>query len=368
MGHSTRKAPLAMERLSEYTRSVSLAPRGLAAGRFIKSIGIAHGDPLSALAFAEGQHQWRDTSSVVSGLKAVGAMTSDGILPNMIFSDFIALPRARSLLDRIEGWRRVPMNVPTLKATGDAAGAIVPEGRAMPITAIDLTRVTLTPRRAAAAIVTTEELLRSADRSAEMTLAGDLGRALAEALDRAAFDPSVAGSLSNGATTISSTGATLSAIDADLQALLAVFDDGDAALDAACFVLSARTAAYLSLLRGSGGALAYPTITARGGSLAGIPVFVSGALTTDDSPPSSSIVLLDPTQVLLSDDEQVSITTAKHAAVEMLADPTNNSATPTATNLVSLFQVDCIAIAASRFLSWLRASDTGVAVLTDVSY
>ena len=102
--------------------TVSLTPRGLAAGRFIKSIGIAHGDPLSALAFAEGQHQWRDTSSVVAGLKSVSAMTSDGILPNMIFSDFMALPRARALLDRIEGWRRVPMNVPTLKATGDAPG------------------------------------------------------------------------------------------------------------------------------------------------------------------------------------------------------------------------------------------------------
>lgn len=117
------------------------------------------------------------------------------------------------------------------------------------------------------------------------------------------------------------------------------------------------------------GSLAYPNLNLRtGGNIAGIPAYISGALTNDDSPPLSSIVLLDPTRCLVADNEQVSITTAKHAAVEMLSDPTNNSATPTATNLVSLFQVDCVAIAASRFLSWLRTSDSAVATLVNVTY
>ena len=137
-----------------------------------------------------------------------------------------------------------------------------------------------------------------------------------------------------------------------------------ASLDSAVFLLSATTVSYLSMLRGSGGALAFPGLSVRGGgTLAGVPVFVSGALTNDDSPPASSMILVDPSQCLIADNQQVDIRVARDAAIQMLTDPATG-----ATELVSLLQTNCVAIAATRWMDASAASDTGVAVLTDVSY
>jgi hypothetical protein len=79
-------------------------------------------------------------------------------------------------------------------------------------------------------------------------------------------------------------------------------------------------------------------------------------------------VLLDPTQVLIADEEQMQVTTSNSASVQMEAEPTNDSVVPVATDLVSLFQVNCTAVAAVRWASWARANDSAVAVLTGVSY
>ena len=100
-----------------------------------------------------------------------------------------------------------------------------------------------------------------------------------------------------------------------------------------------------------------------GGTLAGIPVFVSGALTNEDSPPASSLTLFDPAQILIADNQQVDIRVARDAAIQMLTDAATG-----ATELVSLLQTNCVCIAAIRAIGFERASDTGVAVLTGVSY
>jgi len=179
--------------------TVSLAPRGLAAGRFIKALAVAKGDVMGAAAYAAGQWgNWRDTSHIELELKtAVGAMTGDGdlVAPSSIAADLIELARPRSLIDRIPGFRIVPLNTWVIRFSGDVYASTVAEGAPKPVSKFAFDRVQLDPIKVTAMTVSTDELVRHADPSAELGLGRELGRALGTKGDLAFIDPDRAGSI-----------------------------------------------------------------------------------------------------------------------------------------------------------------------------
>lgn len=349
--------------------AVSTVLKGTAFSRYAQALAVARGDPINALGFAEGQrHVWRDTPETLLGLKStVDAMTTNdpGALgaPRAIVSDFMALVRPRSLLDRITGWRRVPMNVNILLFTGDATAYVVPEGAPKPLSKFSLARVTLTPQKIPAISVLTDETLKNSNGLAENSIGQELAKALGTQLDRRAFDPNLGGSIAANGTIINSSGSTLAAVDADLKLMIAVFANADAALDSAVFVMSATTAAFLGSLRGSGGNAAFPLVGARGGSILQIPVFVSSAMRAVGSPGESQIVLVDPTQVLLADDGVADVSLAKHASIQM-----DDAPSAAASQTISLWQANLVALRAERELAWKTTSTSAAAVLDNVSY
>jgi hypothetical protein len=90
---------------------------------------------------------------------------------------------------------------------------------------------------------------------------------------------------------------------------------------------------------------------------------VSGGLSATGSPGESAIVLFDPAQVLLADQEEMQIEIAKHASLQMLSDPATG-----ATSTVSLWQSNLQALRCERWLSWQRATTTSAAVLDNVTF
>jgi hypothetical protein len=64
-------------------------------------------------------------------------------------------------------------------------------------------------------------------------------------------------------------------------------------------------------------------------------------------------------------DEGVLLDATTHATIEMLDNPTNNSVTPTPTNMVSLWQTNSIGLRAERFVNWVARP--GAVALVDVS-
>jgi HK97 family phage major capsid protein len=142
-----------------------------------------------------------------------------------------------------------------------------------------------------------------------------------------------------------------------------VLSADDEALDRSVWIMSSRTKNALALLRGSGGAQAFPTMSDRIPTLLGRPVFTSGAAYASGSPGEAFIVLLDPRQILLADPGIVEIVPTRQSAVQMSDTPTAG-----ATTLTSLWQSNLVAVAAERWISWKRTSDTGVVVLSDVTY
>lgn len=358
------------------TVSLRTAPDGASIGRLVKAFAASGNSPHGAYAFAEGQRElWRSTPSVYSILEkgAVGANTatdaSELAVAQGIYDQFVPLLRPRSLVDRIPGFRRVPQNVSVLRFTGDATGAIIAEGAAMPVSSFSLERVTIDVQKIAALIVETKEAMRFSGVLGETSIAMNLASAVGLASDRAMFDVNTSGSIANAGTIIVSAGSSLSNIDSDLARLFAYFGTNDAALDSAVFIMAPTTAAYLGALRGTGGALAFNgTIGARGGSLHGIPVFVSGALEYTGSPSNRQISLFDPGQVLLADPGAVDIATSESTVLQMDNASTQHSGTPTGTTAVSMWQTNSIAVGARRWINWLLANSSACITLNGVAY
>jgi hypothetical protein len=131
-----------------------------------------------------------------------------------------------------------------------------------------------------------------------------------------------------------------------------------------------RNAIKIAATLTSGGALQFPTVTALGGSLLGIPIIVSASTpSAAGSPPTDRhIILVDANQILVADAGGADIAVSDQASLEMDAAPTNDSgASPTGTSLVALYQTNSISYRTQREISWLKARTDAVAFMR-VSY
>jgi HK97 family phage major capsid protein len=205
-------------------------------------------------------------------------------------------------------------------------------------------------------------------------IARDLTNAGLAMSDGTLLDPTNAGdqytpaAVTNGiSTTHVSSGSTLSAIDADLKLLLADLVEAGSSLLNAVWVMGPQTAIHLSLLRGTGGDLAYG-VSVKGGFLAGLPVLVTANVAETGSPLHRSITLIDSDDFVWTD-AGFAISKSSQTTIEMSNTPTGNTVTPAAmtNSMVSLFQAEATAIKVVRAVNWRMRRPT-VSVLTGVEF
>lgn len=365
------------------TTSTTIRPdpaaiKGLVAARFLRSLVVARGDPIDAAAYAEGNAHWLQHSAIVNAVRApVAAVDSMHAASLMapIGSDFAEYVRPLSIIGRLTAARRVPFDTRLFGQTGGAVASFVGATAPKPVTSMTFAagEATLERRKVAALSVVTEELARSNNILAERTLLNDLARATAEALDRAFIDPSNVGStgdsptpasITSSATVVESTGKTLAQIDADLAVMVQTLLTAGSNLTSAVWVVHPRTAVYLSMLRGTGGALAFPSITAAGGTLVGLPAIVSGNTPmSDDSDQTTSITLLDSDGLLLADDGAAELGVTTQASIEMSDTPTEGEV-----QQVSLWQMGLACLRAERWVNWLPRREGVAVTLAEVEY
>lgn len=358
-------------------RTYNSAIGGQIAVRMLKTIVAQKASAQDPDAFIDRQG-WVDGELVRSSLyiaakSAVGASDgSDMLQHSPANDDYAAALREITVFDRLQG-RKVPLLVRLFDGDG-AVGYWVEESKPIPFSRSTITGSALDRRKVGAMCLVPNELLNDPSAEGEERFAADLVNAGAAAIDGALLDPTNAGSASkpaaitSDATPLVSTGATLANIDSDLKLMLKELTDAGSNLLNAKWILSPRTAIYLSMARGTGGALAYPNVTAAGGTLAGLPVIVSGNVPNGGSPFETSIILVD-TDNFVYADEGVQVDLSSQATVEMSDAPTGATDTPVAASsyLVSLFQEECTAIRIVRRCSWKMRKPT-VALLTDVAY
>jgi len=80
-------------------------------------------------------------------------------------------------------------------------------------------------------------------------------------------------------------------------------------------------------------------------------------------------VLVNATDIYLADDGGVAVDMSREASLEMLSDPVGDSGAGVgATEMVSMFQTNSVAIRAERWINWKRRRTAAVAVITAVAY
>ena len=363
------KPPMkALHDLAETARGVSVNPRGRDFTRALIALAKAAAPGEAEEIAAE---RWGPGSRAVEAVRAITKASVEGMatgsasaLVGVAAVEFFAAVAERSIIGRLAGLHRIPLQVRVL--TGIGAGASWPgEGRNKPLTKMSFQQQTLAPSKVLGVTVTTQELLEHADIAAEAAIQGDLTRAVVEALDTALIDPANAGvliggavakpaSITNGLTPVAA-GADLGA---GLKALVVAFT-GD--LTAAVLVMPPELAV------GASGAV-FPQLGARGGTAAGFPVLTSRYV------PAGVVALVDPTGIAYG---EAAAETMVVRQGDVLMDGAvgimdiggiGSPSSPTPAQLVSLWQTNCVALVAGRAVNWGRVRAGSVALITGATY
>jgi hypothetical protein len=279
---------------------------------------------------------------------------------------FLALVRAREVLGRLTGARRVDPLTFVPAQRGGAQGAWIGEGKAIPASAGAFDRITLDVGQLGSLIVTTQELLAQASLDAERMFENDVTAAVVETSDRMFLDPAQAlvpgfspASITNVAgVVIPSSGTDAAAVSADVSALVAevIANLGGEVRDLV-FITSTTAAAALAGLRWPSGQPVYPDVSVDGGALDGVPLLVSAAC-------GPQLVLLDQYHLIVAE-SGIELAASREAAIETRDDPVGDSVTPVAApTMVSLYQSNSAAIRCVRFGWWELATPNAVGVVS----
>ena len=121
---------------------------------------------------------------------------------------------------------------------------------------------------------------------------------------------------------------------------------------------------YLASLRGVNDYAYFPTLTAEGGTIYGMRVVTTTQIPITGTAPArvASIIFIHQPSVLLASDPSIRVDVSREAAVEMSSDPEVDAG-----SLISLWQNNMVGLLLEQFITWARARDAGVQVLTGVT-
>ncbi|MCC6489163.1 MAG: phage major capsid protein [Candidatus Hydrogenedentes bacterium] len=357
-------------------------PKGMGLARYAKALAFSKGNYESAIKYAE---QWNtSTPEVVEALKAAVAAgtTSDAawagplVYSENLTSEFVEYLRPQTIIGKMPGLRRVPFNVRYPTQSAGASVGWVGQGAAKKVGKLQLSYGTLGFAKAAGIVVITQELARFSSPSAELMVRDDLASEMRYFLDAQFIDPGVAAvanvnpaSVLNGASNVRQAAAawtTAANVETDVKAFLATFATQEISLDGAVWVMTPDAALALSMIRTTGGEnFAYPGINMMGGTWFGMPVITSNAVPHSTSA-GSIVALVKQSEVFLADDGAIAIDVSTEASLEMDSAPSGSSATPTAAQLVSMFQTNSMAIRCERVINWSRRRSYGVGYIDNM--
>jgi HK97 family phage major capsid protein len=290
------------------------------------------------------------------GKAAVDSIDTDSDLysPRNLTSQFAASVRKVSILGRIPEPVRVPLTAPLPWVSARSTFAFVGEGAPFPAKALTFgSNVQLKEKKCGGIIAYSKELLSHADR-AEAVIRDEMIAAVAEALDTHLLDPSKVvsavqpASVTNGTPEYDGSTATdAEGVDEVCGALLSVLTGSN--YERCVFITTHTNAIALSLMRDTGGGRAFPGVTVQGGTLAGLPLIASGAA------PADVLTLLDASELLVGDEDQMTITASMQAFIEQDDAPDGDN------SLVSMFQTESVALLVSRIINWQMRRDGHVA-------
>lgn len=366
-------------------RTIGNEEPGLALARFGLAMLAAKGVIGEAKSFAE-QHFASDSrlQNVLKSAVAAGTTTNAGWAGNLVdartmSSEFLEFLRPRTILGQfgvngVPALRRIPFNVRIPGKTSAGTAQWVGEGYRKPVTASGYAATEHKWAKIAGISVVTEELARFSDPSIQTLVRDDLAEAVIERMDVDFVNPAKAAgtgaglspaSVTNGVTPGSSTATSdPDAVSAEINGLWAVADDANLQGGSAVYITDVRTARGLIGLRTALGGRAFPDVTITGGRIDGVPLIVSNYVPNDTS--GSLFILAFASEIYMSDDGVVTVDTSREATIFM--DDAAATGTPTAAQLINMFQTNQLAIRAERYVNWSKRRPQAVALLSGVNW
>ena len=252
-----------------------------------------------------------------------------------IVAGFMEAMRTKSVFFRLlndNAFTIVPMQKQIATTTASASAWIIGEGKPVPLSRLSLANQMLTPVRAAALIVMTDALIRDTSAAAQSFFAKELRNAVGLVVDQRLFDLII--DEATDAEIVTSSGDDAAAILTDLRAALMAVGVG--ASSALYWIAAPDVAKFLSTFPQE-----FPASSALGGELLNLPLLTSSGLAPGE------LVLLDAAGVAANADT-IAVKASTQTDIEMLDSSLVQDATTGAgTTLVSMFQVNSVAIMAT---------------------
>jgi hypothetical protein len=257
-------------------------------------------------------------------------------------------------------FQRTPLKCRVMAVTLAATGASPGEGVPKPISRFTLSQSTLEPTKSVCTVVVTNEVALLTTEAAFAWLSEQLRKGLARATDIAFVDAIVGdGSVDS----VPSSGSTLSAIASDLATAMALINLGapkadmyrsDLAASKVYLIAPPKWIRVVALMRTAGGAPAFPELGILGGSISGIAVLPSDALT-------DKAILLDASQCAV-DAGPIIPDKSTQSALQLDDDPSSGTQ-----NLTSLWQNNLTALRLERYWGFALLSSDAAVTITNLA-
>ncbi len=359
--------------------------KGCEFAQFAICLAAGRGNLLQSYEIAKSRYSYNeDLVGIMKNAVAAGTTTDPNWAGNLVVpyvrftGDFVEFLRPQTIIGKfgvggIPGFRMIPFNVSIAGQTSGGAGYWVGDGQPKPLTRMDFNVTNLRWAKVANIAVITEELIRFAQPSADVLVRDTLAAALIERLDIDFVDPNKAAqlnvspaSITFGVTPINSVGNSAADVRTDIAAALTQYIAANITPTTAVWILSARRALSLSLMRNALGQREFPDITMMGGMLEGLPVITSEYQHSDSD--GDNAVLVNASDIWLADDGQVMLDASREASLQMNDAPTEDASQGTGSTVVSMFQTNSVALRAERWINWQKRRSQAVVVLNAVNW
>lgn len=370
---NTADAAKASETRGGVITVVSNLPKGIGFARAAIALMACKGNRSEAA--EQAKKHWPDMGTelemVIKAEQLPGTTTGTTWAAPLIQSsgrlvgEFIEMLRPATIIGRIPNLRRVPFNVTVPLQTGGGTYQWVGENIAKPVSGLALGTAVLRWAKVAGIIPFTKEAMKFSDPSIETIVRNDMIAGTARYLDQQFIDPAVHESVNVSPASITdqivntaASGTTATALRADLRNIVGKFITNNEDPSTAVILMSATLAMNISSLMNSLSQPEFPTLNMQGGTLWGIPVIVSQNV-------GARIILLNPSEILIAMEDGVTIDVSEEASLIMTTTPASS---PAASQMVSMFQTNNIAVRVEQFITWKRAVTTAVEYLSSAVY
>lgn len=303
-----------------------------------------------AVQLVSRQLPWLVQKAGVSGTNTADLV---GSFDSLVGGEFLASMEHAGVYDSLsKRSRRAALQTPLFTPSTPVVGSSTAEGVHIPVSLFAFDSSGLTPTKAVAMAVASNEALRTnegidwleTELREAVTLATD--KKLIAILKAAATSPATA---------------TADPVD-DIKTLLdAVSKTGFGQL---FFLVSPATANTLATWRdAAGGNLLFPDCGPEGGLLAGVTVLVSAAVADTE-------MLLVDARGLVTGDQSLTLNISTSAMIEIDSVPAGESLTPTGATgaVISLFQADCTGVIANRTFASKVLRASAVQLLSTINW